>query len=163
MIVEQGVGHANSSGKISYWLCLLNMILLLQIFQQKDNYKTCWMHSTSKYFQLIYSIIVRHTDRKDVQITRAMHGAKCWSEHRLLMEKAGLLVHPPTQRQRSNKKRLNCVVLDNFKLMNQMTSTTPWLKMLLAHDPSWTLITSKMNYEPPFAQYWWTNSQYHWL
>ena len=49
-----------------------------------NKYKTTWMHPGSKHWHLIDYIIVRRRDIRDIKITRAMHGAECWTDHRLV-------------------------------------------------------------------------------
>ncbi|KAJ4935415.1 hypothetical protein JOQ06_016948, partial [Pogonophryne albipinna] len=54
---------------------------------QKAKYKTSWMHPRSKHWHLIDYVIVRRSDIRDVHITRAMRGAECWTDLRLIMAK----------------------------------------------------------------------------
>ena len=42
------------------------------------------MHPRSKQWHLIDYVIVRRQDTRDVMITRAMRGAECWTDHRLV-------------------------------------------------------------------------------
>ena len=74
------------------------------VFRQADKFKTTWMHPRSKQWHLIDYIIVRQRDLRDVCITRAMRGAECWTDHRLI--RAVLKLHiAPAQRKRPKTVR----------------------------------------------------------
>lgn len=67
------------------------------MFRQADKYKTRWMH-------LIDHVIPIERDIRDVFITRAMRGAGCWTDYRLVRTKLNL--HITAQyRKRSKKAR----------------------------------------------------------
>ena len=69
-----------------------------------DKFTTTWMHPRSKQWHLIDYIIVRQRDLRDVCITRAMRGAECWTDHRLI--RAVLKLHiAPVQRKRPKTVR----------------------------------------------------------
>ena len=62
------------------------------------------MHPRSKQWHLIDYIIVRQRDLRDVCITRAMRGAECWTDHRLI--RAVLKLHiASAQRKRPKTVR----------------------------------------------------------
>ncbi len=65
------------------------------------------MHPCSKHWHLIDFIIVRCSDIKGVLITRAMRGAECWTDQRMIVAKRHMKVSPPLQLQKPNKKRLH--------------------------------------------------------
>ena len=74
-------------------LCITNTV-----FRQSDKFKTTWMHPRSKQWHLIDYIIVGQRDLRDVCITRALRGAECWTDHRLI--RAVLKLHiAPAQRK----------------------------------------------------------------
>ena len=80
-------------------LCITNTV-----FRQADKFKTTWMHPRSKQWHLVDYIIVRQSDLRDICITRAMRGAECWTDHRLI--RAELKLHiAPAQRKRQNTVR----------------------------------------------------------
>ena len=80
-------------------LCITNTV-----FRQADKFNTTWMHPRSKQWHLIDYIIVRQRDLQDVCITRAMRGAECWTDHRLI--RAVLKLHiAPAQRKRPKTVR----------------------------------------------------------
>ncbi|XP_034071876.1 LOW QUALITY PROTEIN: uncharacterized protein LOC117545945 [Gymnodraco acuticeps] len=85
---RHGVGQVNANGLRLLTLCSEhNLTITNTIFQQKAKYKTSWMHPRSKQWHLIDYVIVRQSDIRDVHITRAMRGAECWTDHRLIMAK----------------------------------------------------------------------------
>ena len=74
------------------------------------------MHLRSKQWHLIDYIIVRQTDLRDICITRAMRGAECWTDHRLI--RAVLKLHiAPAQRKRPKTVR---AAFDIAKLKNDV-------------------------------------------
>lgn len=82
----------------------------------KDRLKTTWKCSSQKHWLLDY-IIVRQVDRWDVFITRVIHGAECWTDHRL---SAGLTIVstirldiPSCRSKMAPNKKLNCAALCN--------------------------------------------------
>ena len=94
------VGNNNFFCKCAeHELCITNTV-----FRQADKFKTTWMHPRSKQWHLIDYIIVRQRDLQDVCITRAMRGAECWTDHRLI--RAVLKLHiAPAQRKRPKTVR----------------------------------------------------------
>ncbi|CAI9725047.1 Hypothetical predicted protein [Octopus vulgaris] len=50
------------------------------------------MHPRSKQWHLIDYIITRQRDSSDVLITRAMPGAKCWTEHKMIRAKLNISI-----------------------------------------------------------------------
>jgi hypothetical protein len=94
-----------SNGHMLLSKCTEHMLSITNTnFRQADKYKTTWMHPRSKQWHLIDYIIVRQRDLKDVRITRAMRGAECWTDHRLV--RAVLQLHiAPTQRKSPNVVR----------------------------------------------------------
>lgn len=71
------------------------------------------MHPRSKHWHLDY-VIVRQRDRQDVKVTKAMCGAECWTDHRLLISKLNIRIQPPRRPQgkkvpmRLNVSKLKC-------------------------------------------------------
>ena len=111
---RHGIGQANANGMRLLTLCSEhNLTITNTIFQQKTKYKTSWMHPRSKHWHLIDYIIVRRSDIRDVHITRAMRGAECWTDHRLILAKVHMQVRPPLQLQGPKRRRLDCSRLAN--------------------------------------------------
>lgn len=83
---QHGIGKVNDNG-----LCLLTLLhslLTLTLSALKiswssptPKFKTPWQHPRSKHWHLLDYIIVCRTDRKEVLISRAVHGADCWTDH----------------------------------------------------------------------------------
>ncbi|XP_032232303.1 craniofacial development protein 2-like [Nematostella vectensis] len=82
---RHGVGKMNNNG-----LLLLSkyaeydLVITNTVFRMADKFKTTWMHPRSKQWHLIDFVIVRQRDIQDVHVTRAMRGAECWTDHRLV-------------------------------------------------------------------------------
>lgn len=124
IIGKHGVGKMNANGLRLLTLCAAHDLTITNtVFQQKDKYKTSWMHPRSKHWHLIDYVIVRRKDLKDVLHTRAMRGADCWTDHRLIRSKLRLTVRPPIRRQRSGKKKLNINKLRSENGRNILRST----------------------------------------
>ena len=88
------------------------------IFRLPIHKKTTWMHPRSKHWHLIDYAIVRQRDRGDVRVTRAMCGAECWTDHRLIISKLNLKMQPKKRRQGAKQqKKLNveCLAVDATK------------------------------------------------
>ena len=62
------------------------------------------MHTRSKHWHLIDYVIVRRRDLNEVQITRAMRGAECSTDRRLLRSTLRPTVRPPARRQKPRHK-----------------------------------------------------------
>ena len=56
---------------------------------------------------------VRKTDRQDVQVTKALCGAECWTDHRLIICKLNLQIQPPRRPQ--GKMASKCLHLSGLK------------------------------------------------
>ncbi|XP_056681758.1 uncharacterized protein LOC103095138 [Monodelphis domestica] len=60
------------------------LTIMNNVFRMANKYKRTCMHPRSKQWHLIDYIIVSRQDIQDVLITRAMRGAECWTDHRLV-------------------------------------------------------------------------------
>ena len=102
---SQGVGKMNINCLLLLCKCAEHEPCITNtVFRQADKFKTTWMHPWSKQWHLIDYIIVRQRDLRDVCITRAMRGAECWTDHRLI--RAVLKLHiAPAQRKRPKTVR----------------------------------------------------------
>ena len=126
VIGKQGVGNCNSNGTLLLQFCSEHDLLITNtIFRLATRNKTSWKHPRSKHWHLIDYIITRKRDRQDVRITKAMCGAECWTDHRLIISKFNLHVQPKRRPQGIKPpKRLN---ISNLKVPNTKQSLlTPW-------------------------------------
>ena len=88
-------GKLNSNGLMLLSFCAENDLTITNtLFRKADKYKTTWMHPRSKQWNLIDYDICRRRDICDVRITRAMRGARCWTDHRLVTSVLSLHVTP---------------------------------------------------------------------
>ncbi|CAK1603720.1 unnamed protein product [Parnassius mnemosyne] len=98
----------NSSGQLLLSLCAqLDLAITNTMFRLPAKYKATWMHPRSKHWHLIDYAIVRQKDISQVQVTRVMRGAHCWTDHRLVIIKLNLRLPPPCRVGRSKQIRLN--------------------------------------------------------
>ena len=83
------------------------------LFRLANKHKTTWMHPRSKQWHLIDYVIVRQRDIRDVLITRAMRGAECWIDHRLIRTtlKLHIAQHHP-KRPKLVRSALNIVKIE---------------------------------------------------
>lgn len=97
---RHGVGNMNSNGQLLLSLCAqYGLAITNTMFRLAAKYKTTWMHPRSKHWHLIDYAIVRQRDYSQVQITRAMRGAHCWSDHRLIVTKLRIRLLRPRRSQ----------------------------------------------------------------
>uniref|UniRef100_A0A8C7WPE7 Reverse transcriptase domain-containing protein n=1 Tax=Oryzias sinensis TaxID=183150 RepID=A0A8C7WPE7_9TELE len=78
------------------------------MFRLPSRKKTSWMHPRSKHWHLIDYVIIRAKDRRDVCVTKAMCGADCWTDHRLIISKTNLHIQSKRRPQgQTVVKKLN--------------------------------------------------------
>ena len=92
---KHGVRKLKSNGLVLLQFCTeMGFQITNTMFQMKDKFKTTWIHPGSKQWHLIAFLLVRRRDIGDVQIVRAMRGAECWTDHRLVRAKLNFVVKP---------------------------------------------------------------------
>jgi len=92
---KHGVGKMNNNGLLLLSKCAeFELTITNTVFRMANKYKTTWMHPRSKQWHLIDYIIVRQRDIQDVQVTRAMRGAECWTDHRLVRATLQMRIAP---------------------------------------------------------------------
>ncbi|KAK4323900.1 hypothetical protein Pmani_005428 [Petrolisthes manimaculis] len=92
------------------------------------------MHPRSKQWHLIDYVIVRKRDTRDVTITKAMRGAECWTDHRLVRTLLNLRV-ALVQRK---KPKVSREKFDIAKLKHPSTQESFQFhleEVLIAHGP----------------------------
>ena len=112
-IGPQGVGNMNTNGLRLLSLCSEHdLVITNTLFRLKNIHKTSWMHPRSKQWHLLDYIIVKSDQVKEVHQTRAMRGADCWTDHRLIMAKMRMKIRPAASRRtRDRPKKINLMAL----------------------------------------------------
>lgn len=123
VIGRHGTGKVNANGHRLLSLCAQNQLAITNtIFKTKDIYKGTWQHPRSKQWHMLDYVIVRQCDRQEVLLTRAMRGAECWTDHRMVRSSLSLRIRPSI-RKRSARKKMNCALLKSEDVRVRLDST----------------------------------------
>ena len=80
------------------------------------------MQPRSKHWHLIDNVITRRKDRQEVRFTKAMSGADCWIDHRLIVSKFNFCILPRRHPQgKKTLKRLDVAKLKQDKIVEELS------------------------------------------
>ena len=122
VIGPHGIGKMNNNGQRLLSLCSeYDLVITNTLFKLKNQYKTSWMHPRSRQWHLIDYVIVRKSHAREVMLTKAMRGAECWTDHRLILSKMSMKIRPPIRKKSKPIRKINCASLKDETKRNSYT------------------------------------------
>ncbi|XP_033109346.1 craniofacial development protein 2-like [Anneissia japonica] len=108
-----GRGKTNSNGEMLLSLCTeFDLAVTNAYFNNPDGWYHSWCHPRSKHWHLLDYVLTRRADIKDVCSTRALRGADCHTDYRMIRTKLKLTVDPPRRKTAPKPtKHLNVAAL----------------------------------------------------
>nr|VZI41548.1 unnamed protein product [Spirometra erinaceieuropaei] len=85
----------NDNGLLILRTCSEHRLILTNTYirlQMRD--KVTWRHPRSQHWHLLYYVLVRRRDQRDVLVTKAIPGADGWTDHRLVISEMRIRLHP---------------------------------------------------------------------
>ena len=141
---KNGYGKQNSNGLHLLQLCTeFNFIIGNTIYRQKNKYKGTWMHPRSKHWHMIDYIITRRRDMQDLNSVKAMRGAECWTDHRLVRAKLKLKIRTKFRRKAITSKKLNVRKLQSAETIASLTTAMNEIEPL-CHETPWSDFKKKV-------------------
>ena len=122
VVGHHGVGNMNRAVPVCSLCSEFGLAITNTFFQLRDMHNISWMNPRSKHWHLIDYVIVRRRDFNEVQITRAMRGTECSTDHRLICSTLRLTVRPPARRQKPMHK-LNVNSAHNQYIREELYNT----------------------------------------
>ena len=128
VIDRHGVGKMNLKGLRLLTICVEHdLIISNTYFRMRKMYKVSWIKSCSHQWHLFDYIIYRRRDISNVKRPRAMGGAQCSTDPRLILSDVSWKAKPKIRRQKNSSKKLNLAALQDF---GKRKTTRPELVLL---------------------------------